>query len=140
MAKRRKSKPTRRRSSRRMGAIGGSMITDVLGTIAGAFVAKKIQQTLSFDDKVKNGIVLGAGIFLPKFVKNPMVKSVANGMTAIGGLGLAGSFFPQLGAVDEDYILVSGADSDEVNVVNGMEYENIPAVNGEYSDDLALDY
>lgn len=139
MARRRKkSTPTRRRSSRRIGAMGGSMVTDLLGTIAGAFVAKKIQQTLTFDDKIKNGIILGAGVFLPKFVKSPMIKSVANGMTAIGGLGLVGSLVPALGAVEDDFILVSGADSDELNAVNG--YDNIDAVNGSDSDNVEIDY
>lgn len=140
MAKRKTRKTVKRRASRRMGAVNSSMITDILGTVAGAFVAKKIQQTLTFDDKIKNGIVLGAGIFLPKFVKSPIVKSMANGMTAIGGLGLAGSFFPALGAVEDDYILVSGMDSDEISTVNGMEYDNIPAVNGEEENDVSIDY
>lgn len=85
---------------------------------------------LTFDDKIKSAIVLGAGVFLPKFVKAPIVKSIGLGMVAVGGSQLAGSFLPMLGAT-EDYILVSGAD--EIPVVNGTE---IPVVNGsdDYSD------
>jgi len=137
MARRRKKTGvTRRRSSRRMGATATKgMLTEVLGVVAGSIIAKKVSSMLTFDDKIKSAIVLGAGVFLPKFVKSPIMKSVGMGMIAVGGSQLAGSFLPMLGATD-DYILVSGMD--EIPVVNGTE---IPVVNGgdDYGD-LDLTY
>ena len=131
MARRRKKSGVTRRRSRRMGATASKgMLTEVLGVVAGSIIAKKVSSMLTFDDKIKSAIVLGAGVFLPKFVKSPIMKSVGMGMIAVGGSQLAGSFLPMLGAT-EDYILVSGAD--EIPVVNGTE---IPVVNGsdDYSD------
>ena len=137
MARRRKKSGVTRRRSRRMGATASKgMLTEVLGVVAGSIIAKKVSSMLTFDDKIKSAIVLGAGVFLPKFVKSPIMKSVGMGMIAVGGSQLAGSFLPMLGATDEDYILVSG--TEEIPVVNGTE---IPVVNGgdDYGD-LDLTY
>jgi len=137
MARRKKKSGVTRRRSRRVGATASKgMVTEVLGVVAGSILAKKVSSMLTFDDKIKNAIVLGAGVLLPKFVKSPIMRSVGMGMIAVGGSQLAGSFLPVLGATD-DYILVSG--TDDISVVNGT--DEIPVVNGgEDYGDLGLTY
>jgi len=102
MAKRRKSK---RRSSgrrRRVGAIP-KMDLQALGLgIAGAIVASKLQTMLAKDPtketmvKIAPFIGLAAGLALPMFIKNPMLKTAAAGMAIFGGVAALKKLAPGL--------------------------------------------
>jgi hypothetical protein len=122
MAKRRKKSTTKRRRSR-VGAVPKGSIMSSIGLIAGAvagrLVAKKVLPNV--DEKIKNVGVVAVGFLLPKFIKSEIGKSIGNGMIAAGGLGLAGSFLPVIGQVDdmiEFPVQVSGID-DGISVIAG---------------------
>lgn len=131
MARKRKAKVTRRRSTRRsMGAVGAGMASDILSVTAGAVIAQKVVSMLSgrLDAKIASAVPVAIGVFLPKFVKNPMAKGVANGMIAVGGQKLVASFLPALGATD-DVVLVSGLD--EIGALDQIGYgSDISEING----------
>ncbi len=131
MARRRKSKVVRRRTSRRsMGAVGANMASEILSVTAGAVIASKVIQMVSgrLDAKIAAAVPVAVGVFLPKFVKNPMAKGIANGMIAVGGQRLVGSFLPALGETD-DVVLVSGLD--EIGEIDQIGYgSEISEING----------
>jgi hypothetical protein len=57
------------------------------------------------------------------FVKNPFVKALGNGMIAVGGVELVGSFVPAL-AGDDDVVLLSGLDDIggmDISEINGLD-------------------
>jgi hypothetical protein len=131
MARRRKSKVVRRRTSRRsIGAVGANMASEILSVTAGAVIASKVIQMVSgrLDAKIAAAVPVAVGVFLPKFVKNPMAKGIANGMIAVGGQRLVGSFLPALGETD-DVVLVSGLD--EIGEIDQIGYgSEISEING----------
>jgi len=109
MAKRQKRTAVKRRSTRRrsMGALKGGVIMDIAGVVAGAVIAKQLNKVLKFDPKILAAGKIALGVMLPKFVKNPLMAGIGQGMIAIGGTELVGSFIPTLGATD-DVIMLSG--------------------------------
>jgi hypothetical protein len=132
--KTKKQAPRRRRTSS-VGAAAGSMLMEIGGTIIGAVVARQVSTKLlpNLDNRIKSIGVVGLGVMLPKMAKNPLMKSIGNGMIAVGGLSLVGSIVPALGAAD-DVLLLSGLDElgfAEINEVNGIdEIGEISEVNG----------
>lgn len=100
MSKRKKShkvgKPSRRRRSSKVGAINVIEPLGLLaGAIAGNFIKKTIGDKLTVQGKDLSGVaVAAAGVFLPKFVKSPIMKSVGNGMLVSGGLSAIQTFVP----------------------------------------------
>lgn len=146
MARRKAKKTVKRRSSRRrsMGAVGANMLMEIGGIVAGAVVAKQLNKMLKFDAKILAAGKVVAGVMLPKFVKNPLMAGIGQGMIAIGGTELVGSFVPSLGAADDvvllsgdmDYDMMSGMDEigeidtigDDVSEVNG--FDDVAEVNG----------
>ena len=99
MARRKKhhAKKHSRRRSKRMGA-AGSTLTNALFTIAGGVAARFVSNTIngtSLNDSYKKYVAsvapIAVGIFLPKFIKSDMGKSLGTGMIAVGGLGLVQS-------------------------------------------------
>lgn len=132
--KKNKKKIVYRRPKRSIGAIGAEAATEILATTAGAVTAGKLITMLSgkMDGKIASAIPLVVGVVLPKFVKNPMVKGVAQGMIAVGGMKLVTNFLPALGASD-DVVLVSGIDEigalDQIGAdiaeVNGMDINEV---------------
>jgi hypothetical protein len=101
MARRKKTMKKRvtRRRSKRMGAVsmkGG--VTSALFTIAGGVAARFVSNTINattLNDSYKGYVAAAApiavGLFLPQFIKSDIVKSIGNGMIAVGGLGLVQS-------------------------------------------------
>jgi predicted glycosyltransferase len=138
MARKRKTTrkaPTRRRS-RSMGAATTGMLAEIGGLAAGAILAKQLNKMLKFDARILAAGKVVLGVALPKFVKNPMIKSVGQGMIAVGATELVGSFVPALAGAD-DVIVLNGLDEigefDEISgmdisEVNGM--DDISEVNG----------
>jgi len=90
-AKRSKRRSTGRRR-RRVGAVGKADMQAIALAIGGAVLGSKLQAMLA-KDPTKTTMVnlspyaaLAAGIVLPMFVKNPIVKALAVGLTTVGGL------------------------------------------------------
>jgi len=106
-----KRRPTKSRSRRRRSMVGaaGSMVMDIAGVVAGAVIAKQLNKVLKFDAKILAAGKIALGVLLPKFVKNPIINSVGQGMIAVGGTELIGSFIPALSGAD-DVVLLSGMD------------------------------
>lgn len=138
MAKKRKPAVKRRSTRRRsMGALGGGVIMDIAGVVAGAVIAKQLNKVLKFDAKILAAGKIALGVMLPKFVKNPLINGIGQGMIAIGGTELVGSFIPSLGATDDVVMLSGDFDTDmmsgldtigqDVSEVNGFD---VAEVNG----------
>ena len=132
-----KNKPKRRsyRRSSSMGAVAGNLLTTVGGIAAGAIVAKQLNKILKFDAKILAAGKVALGIALPKFIKNPLMTSVGNGMIAVGATELVGAFVPSLGATD-DVVLLSGLDDmgglDEIGEYS--ELSGLDTMNGDISE------
>jgi predicted glycosyltransferase len=130
MARRRKTmkRSTPRRKSRSMGAAASSMVAEIGGLAAGAILAKQLNKMLSFDARILAAGKVVLGVALPKFVKTPIMKSVGQGMIAVGATELVGSFVPALAGAD-DVIVLNGLDTigEDISEVNGMD---ISEVNG----------
>ena len=121
MARRRKS--TKRRSRRRMGAIGKrANFTAALGIIAGAVIGKKVAGFIPVgDERIKNAAVLGIGLAFPMILKGDMGKAIGNGMIAAGGAGLVGQLVPGLGQMDDTmtFPVTVGEVPDNISVIAG---------------------
>jgi len=89
----------------------------IAGAIAGNFVKKAIGDKVTFGGKDYSGLaVLAAGIFLPKFVKSPTMKSIGSGMIVSGGVSAIAEFIPSLPINGIDMI---GTNS--VNVIGAID-------------------
>lgn len=141
MARRKKrSAPSRRRKSRRMGAIGKSFIMDAAGLVAGAAAARILTSSgkilPNLDAKIKSAGVIALGAFLPKFIKGSFGKSIGDGMVAAGGIGLLQAT-NVLGAIDQAMeIPVSVMAGDDLSVIAGYQPDNLSVIAGmdeEYS-------
>jgi hypothetical protein len=142
MAKRKKrSAPSRRkRSSRKMGAIGKSFLMDALGLVAGAAAARVLTSSgkilPNIDSKIKSAGVIAIGAYFPKLLKGSLGQSIGSGMVAAGGLGLLQST-GVLGAIDDAMeIPVSVMAGDDLSVIAGYGEDNLSVIAGmdeEYS-------
>jgi len=135
MAKRkRRSAPSRRRKSRKMGAIGKSFIMDAAGLVAGAAAARVLTSSgkilPNLDPKLKSAGVIALGAFFPKFLKGSFGKAIGDGMVAAGGLGLLQST-GVLGAIDNAMeIPVSVMAGDDLSVIAGYGQDNLSVIAG----------
>ena len=141
MAKRkRRSAPSRRRKSRKMGAIGKSFIMDAAGLVAGAAAARVLTSSgkilPNIDAKLKSAGVIALGAFFPKLLKGSFGKAIGDGMVGAGGLGLLQST-GVLGAIDNAMeIPVSVMAGDDLSVIAGYTPDNLSVIAGmdeEYS-------
>jgi hypothetical protein len=140
MAKRRKkAAPSRRRSGRKMGAMGKSFLLDAAGLIAGAVGARILTSSPkvlpNLDSKIKSAGVIALGVFFPKLVKGSIGKSIGDGMIATGGLGLlqAANVLGQIDASmeipstvmagDNDMSVIAGYAEDRLSVIAGQDEE-----------------
>jgi hypothetical protein len=139
MARRKKrSAPSRRKKSRKMGAIGKNFLMDALGLVGGAYAARILTSSgkilPNLDPKIKSAGVIAVGAFFPKLVKGSLGKSIGDGMVAAGGLGLLQSS-GLVGAMDaameipvsvmagDDLSVIAGYQEDNLSVIAGMEEE-----------------
>ena len=141
MSRRKKrSAPSRRRKSRKMGAIGKSFIMDAAGLVAGAAAARVLTSSgkilPNLDPKLKSAGVIALGAFFPKLLKGSFGKAIGDGMVAAGGLGLLHST-GVLGAIDNAMeIPVSVMAGDDLSVIAGYTPDNLSVIAGrdeEYS-------
>lgn len=122
MARKRKKATRRRRSGRRMGAIGKAGIQNAIGIIAGAIIARKVIQMVPIQqDALKGAVVAGIGVAFPTILKSELGKALGNGMIAVGGQYLVASLVPGLGAMDDTmtFPMTVGEIPDNLSVIAG---------------------
>ena len=89
-----------RRSSHRMGGVKGTVMNGaglVAGAIAGNYVKSFLGDKLTVGGKDMSGVaVLALGLFGPKLVKSPAMKSVFDGMIVSGGVSTLSTFVPAI--------------------------------------------
>jgi len=83
-----------KRKHRSIGAIGGSMITNIIGVAAGAAVASLLTENLlkTQTNIIKAAAAIAAGVAVPMFVKSDLGKSAGAGMVAVGAIDLLKEF------------------------------------------------
>lgn len=90
----------RHRRTHQIGAVKGTVVSSaglVVGAIAGNYVKSALAGKLTVGGKDLSGVaVLAIGMFGPKFVKSPMLKSVFDGMIVSGGVSTVATFIPAL--------------------------------------------
>jgi len=136
MARRKKrSAPSRRRrTGRKMGAIGKGFFMDAAGLVVGAAAARVLTSSgkilPNLDPKIKSAGVIAIGAFFPKLLKGSFGKSIGDGMVAAGGLGLLQAT-NVLGAMDEAMqIPVSVMAGDDLSVISGYSQDNLSVIAG----------
>jgi len=134
MARRKKTSKKRvtRRRSKRMGAIDMKLdFASALYTIAGGVAARFVSNTINgttLNDSYKKYVAavapIAVGLLLPTFVKSDIVKSVGNGMIAVGGLGLVQSTGVLAGmpVIARRYMGLMPSTNNPRGVVAGMDY------------------
>lgn len=124
-----KKKSVGRKRSRRMGA-AKTGITSALFTIVGGVAARFVSNAIngmnldaSYKGYVASAAPIAVGLFLPKFVKSEMGKSLGNGMIAVGGLGLVQStgVLSGLPAIAKRYMALAPTPQNSRGVIAGMD-------------------
>lgn len=134
MARRKKRSVSRRKRSRKMGAIGKSFLMDAAGLVVGAAAARVLTSSPkilpNLDPKLKSAGVIAIGAFFPSIMKGAFGKSIADGMVAAGGLGLLQAT-NVLGAIDKAMeIPVSVMAGDDLSVIAGYNQDNLSVLAG----------
>lgn len=141
----------KRGGSRRRRRIGAAPKLDIqtMGLqIGGAILASKLQGMLSKDPtktllvNIAPFIGLGAGIVLPMFVKNQLVKDLATGMVIQGGVSAIKKFAPGLVGNFAMVPVVNGPSRQILNreyrpALNGVGSTNLPETSV-YDDPMAV--
>jgi len=111
---------------------------DAVGLVGGAFAARILTSSPKvlpkIEPKLKSAGVIALGVFLPKFVKSSLGKSIGNGMIAAGGLGLLQASglvgqieesldMPVSVMAGDDLSVIAGYSPDNLSVIAGMEEE-----------------
>lgn len=117
MAKRKSKKTVTRR--RRVGAVGGGMLSTFGGVAAGAIAARIVSSKLlsRLDPKIGSAITLAAGVFLTS-QRNPMLRGVGLGMFGAGVIS-AGQSFNLLSGIPSRSSWLQMPDSDQMPVISG---------------------
>jgi hypothetical protein len=135
MARRKKkAAPRRRRSGRKMGAMGKSFLLDAAGLVGGAFAARILTSSPkvlpNLDPKIKSAGVIALGVFFPKLIKGSVGKSIGDGMIAAGGLGLLQAS-GIVGQIEESMDMpVSVMAGDDLSVLAGYTPDNLSVIAG----------
>lgn len=120
MARRKRSRKYSRRRSR-VGAMGKSTITNVIGIAAGAAAGRIVSQKLlpNVNATMKSAGTIVLGMFFPKLIKGNFGTSMGAGMIAAGSLGvLQGTGV--LGAIDD---AIDGMPMVGMTDVGAIDYE-----------------
>jgi hypothetical protein len=97
----------------------------LVGAVATRFVVKGIDKALpNADATLKAVLPVGAGIFLA-MQKNPLIKNAGLGMIGSGGVALANSLIPGIGAPEIPDVFMDGPDEDEILYLNGPADQSI---------------
>jgi hypothetical protein len=132
--KKRSAPARRRRSGKKMGAIGKGFFMDAAGLVVGAAAARVLTSSgkilPNVDPKIKSAGVIAIGAFFPKLLKGSFGKSIGDGMVAAGGLGLLQAT-NVLGAIDQAMeIPVSVMAGDDLSVISGYSQDNLSVIAG----------
>jgi hypothetical protein len=132
--KKRSAPARRRRSGKKMGAIGKGFFMDAAGLVVGAAAARVLTSSgkilPNLDPKIKSAGVIAIGAFFPKLLKGSFGKSIGDGMVAAGGLGLLQAT-NVLGAIDQAMeIPVSVMAGDDISVISGYSQDNLSVIAG----------
>jgi hypothetical protein len=132
--KKRSAPARRRRSGKKMGAIGKGFFMDAAGLVVGAAAARVLTSSgkilPNLDPKIKSAGVIAIGAFFPKLLKGSFGKSIGDGMVAAGGLGLLQAT-NVLGAIDQAMeIPVSVMAGDDLSVISGYSQDNLSVIAG----------
>lgn len=110
--------------------VNKTFVMDVAGILVGAiaarFAVKAIDKALpDANPTIKAIIPVGAGVFLA-MQKNPLIKNAGFGMIGSGGVALANSIIPGIGAPEIPDVFMDGIDDmDEVLMLNGPADQSI---------------
>ena len=97
---------------------------DIVGILVGAvatrFVVKGLDKALpNMNPTIKGIIPVAGGVFLATR-PNPLIKNAGFGMIAVGGVSLANSIIPGIGAPEIPDVFMDGPDDmDDVLMLNG---------------------
>jgi len=145
MARRRKKRTSYRRRSRSMSGFGGGTMGNMVGIVAGAVVGKVVATKFSnMNPKIMAAVQIGAGVMLPRFMKNNFVRNMGTGLivngavTGLQSFGVISAINGFVGAdnVSYDYEM-SG--TDELTAIAGYEDEGIMTGTDELQSIAAID-
>jgi hypothetical protein len=120
--RRKKYTKKRRSSRRRIGAIGKTDFTSIIGVVAGAAAGSLVAQKLlpTMDERIKNAGVIAIGaLLMPRVIKGSLGAGLGYGMIASGGIGLLKNFNVISGMEDTLEIPVAISGDDELSVISG---------------------
>lgn len=136
---------SKRRKSRKMGAIGKGGITGALFTIVGGVAARFVSTTIngtSLSESYKSYVAAAApialGLFLPKLIKSEIGKNLGTGMIAVGGLELVQSTgvlagitdFPVISGYKKSYMALAPTVQNTRGVIAGMDTKSAAILAG----------
>ena len=88
-----------------------SVVPQVVGNVAGGLGAAAIDSMLlpTMDGNLKDGIKVALGIFLPVFVKEPVITGASNALIGVAAYNLSQRFVPGMSGVRRIDQSIAGA-------------------------------
>jgi hypothetical protein len=98
----------------------------LVGAVATRFVVKGLDKAMpNLNPTIKGVIPVAGGVFLAT-QQNPLIKNAGFGMIAVGGVSLANSIIPGIGAPEIPDVFMDGPDDmDEILYLNGPADQSI---------------
>jgi hypothetical protein len=132
-----KKHTSRRRHSRSVGALKSGVVMDAVGLVAGAVASRFITNLIGKSVELvgssptnKAFTQIALGLVTPMISKSPFVKSMSHGMIAGGGYELFKSFAPATLGADDDVLVISGTELNEINGIDQIGTNELSEING----------
>jgi hypothetical protein len=105
---------------------GMTIVGILVGAVATRFVVKGLDKAMpNLNPTIKGVIPVAGGVFLAT-QQNPLIKNAGFGMIAVGGVSLANSIIPGIGAPEIPDVFMDGPDDmDEILYLNGPADQSI---------------
>ncbi len=105
---------------------GMTIVGILVGAVATRFVVKGLDKAMpNLNPTIKGVIPVAGGVFLAT-QQNPLIKNAGYGMIAVGGVSLANSIIPGIGAPEIPDVFMDGPDDmDEILYLNGPADQSI---------------
>ena len=105
---------------------GMSIVGILVGAVATRFVVKGLDKAMpNLNPTIKGVIPVAGGVFLAT-QQNPLIKNAGFGMIAVGGVSLANSIIPGIGAPEIPDVFMDGPeDYEDVLMLNGPADQSI---------------
>ena len=106
---------------------GMSIVGILVGAVATRFVVKGLDKAMpNLNPTIKGVIPVAGGVFLAT-QQNPLIKNAGFGMIAVGGVSLANSIIPGIGAPTVPDVFMDGPDDmdDDTLFLNGPADQSI---------------